>query len=258
MFIHESGPLGRPTIVFLHGNGANGGMWKSHMQVLSDYHCLAPDFPGFGHSGSQEWVSLQATTEEVLKLVHEHTPQSKVHIVGLSLGGSVAMTWLSTAPHLVDHAIVDGAGVQPLPGLAFMKVGFRLMQPFMHTDFVIRTIASMTKIPAEDYADFKQGMLSMSPSSFTRSFLQASSMSLPPGLENVMCRVLLVAGEREPQVVKESQASLAGLLPNAENYLALGLGHGWLAEAPDLHCSMVRAWIQDEAMPERLVGGVET
>jgi pimeloyl-ACP methyl ester carboxylesterase len=254
MFIHESGSVGRPTIVFLHGNGANGSMWKTHMARLADYHCLAPDFPGFGRSGGQEWISLHATTDEVIDLVHERTPRSQVHIVGLSLGGSVAMTWLSTAPHLVDHAIVDGAGVRPLPGLLFMKTGLRLMQPFMHREFVIRATARMTKIPAEEYEEFKQGMLSMSPSSFTRSFLQANSMRLPPGLEKVMCRVLLVAGEREPQAVKQSQASLARLLPNAENYLAPGMGHGWLAEAPDLHCRMVQAWLQDEALPEELMG----
>ena len=257
MFIHESGSLGRPTIVFLHGNGAIGGMWKSHMEVLADYHCLAPDFPGFGQSRNQEWISLQATTDEVFKLVQERTLQKKVHIVGLSLGGSVAMTWLSTTPQFVDHAVVDGAGVQPLPGLSLMKIGFRLMQPFLHRDFVIRTIAGMMNISAEDYAEFKQGMLSMSPSSFTRSFLQANLMRLPPNLEKVTCRVLFVAGEKEPQAVKQSQDSLTKLLPNAESYIAPGMGHGWLAEAPDLHCRMVRAWIQDEQMPEALARGVE-
>jgi pimeloyl-ACP methyl ester carboxylesterase len=152
----------------------------------------------------------------------------------------------------VDHVIVDGAGVQPIPGLPFMKVGFRLMQPFMHSEFVIRTIAGMTKIPAEDYEDFKKGMLSMSPSSFTRSFLQANSMRIPSGMENVVSRVLLVAGEREPQAVRQSQASLARLLPNAENYVAPSMGHGWLAEAPDLHFRMVRAWLQNEPLPEEL------
>jgi pimeloyl-ACP methyl ester carboxylesterase len=54
MFVHESGSLERPTIVFLQGNGANGSMWKSHMEQLTDFHCLAPGFPGFGQSRSAE------------------------------------------------------------------------------------------------------------------------------------------------------------------------------------------------------------
>lgn len=93
------------------------------MGQLADFHCLAPDFPGFGQSAAQDWSSLDATTDEVIRLVQERTPQGQVHIVGLSLGSSVAMTWLGKAPWLVDHAIVDGAGVQPLPGLPLMMVG---------------------------------------------------------------------------------------------------------------------------------------
>lgn len=253
MYIHESGSYGKPTIVFLHGNGANGNMWKSHMEQLSDFHCLAPDFPGFGQSGDQEWISLAATTAEVIRLVQERTPHRRVHLVGLSLGGSVAITWLGTAPELVDHAIVDGAGVRPLPGLPLMKVGFRLMQPFLHSDFVIRLIARMTKIPAKDYAAFKQGMRLMSPASFTRSFLQASSMGTPPGLEKAACRILFVAGAKEPQAVRQSQVSLARLLSSAESYTAPGMGHGWLAQAPELHCHMVQRWIKDEPIPTALV-----
>jgi pimeloyl-ACP methyl ester carboxylesterase len=228
-------------------------MWKTHMAHLADFHCLAPDFPGFGQSGESEWDSLSTTTDAVISAVRERTPQTRVHILGLSLGGSVAMTWLGTAPDMVDHAIVDGAGVQRLPTLPLMKVGFRLMQPFLHRDFVIRTIANMTGIPPEDYPAFKQGMLAMSPSSFRRSFIQAASMSPPPGLEEVTSRVLFVAGEKEPEAVRRSQAELATLMPNAACCVAPGMGHGWLAEAPDLHCRMVRAWLQDEELPEALV-----
>jgi pimeloyl-ACP methyl ester carboxylesterase len=133
-----------------------------------------------------------------------------------------------------------------------MAVGFRILQPFLHTDFVIRTIARATKIPADDYEGFKQGMLSMSPASFTRSILQANSMRQPPGLEKVGCHVLFVAGEKEPAAVKRSNVILAGVMPNAQNCIAPGIGHGWLAEAPDLHCRMVRAWVGDEALPQEL------
>lgn len=117
MFVHESGSTGSPTIVFLHGNGANGDMWQSHMDRLADYYCLAPDFPGFGQSRNEEWNSLAATTAEVIKLVRERMTTDRVHLVGLSLGGSVALTWLGIAPQFVDHAIIDGAGIQRLPGL---------------------------------------------------------------------------------------------------------------------------------------------
>ena len=67
---------------------------------------------------------------------------------------------------------------------------------------------------------------------------------------------LFGAGDRGPQTVMESQVSHAGLLPNADNYLALDKGCGCLVEAPYLHRCMIRAGLQDEAMPERLARGV--
>ena len=95
VFVYESGTVGRPTIVFLHGNGASGAMWKAHMEQLSEFHCLAPDFPGFGQSNHQKWVSIQETSNRIVEIINARAQHSGVHIVGLSLGGSIAMTLLS-------------------------------------------------------------------------------------------------------------------------------------------------------------------
>ena len=43
MYVHESGPVQGPVVVFLHGDGTNGTMWVHHLNRLKDYHCLAPD-----------------------------------------------------------------------------------------------------------------------------------------------------------------------------------------------------------------------
>lgn len=253
MFVHESGSTDRPTIVFLHGNGSNGTMWKKHMDRLADYHCLAPDFPGYGRSADQEWVSLDETADQIIDVIRNRIQPAKVHVVGLSLGGSTAITLLSKAPDLIDHAIIDGAGVLPLPGLGFMKIGFHLLQPFLHTHMVIKTIARSMKIPDDGFEEFEQNMRSMSSSSFTRSFLQALSLRQPPGLDQVQCPSLFVAGEKEPRAVNESNAMLARSMPNAQSRMAPDLGHGWLAEAPDLHIRMVQAWLSDQPLPAELV-----
>lgn len=50
--VHESGRVGSEAIVFVHADGVSGRMWADHMDAFADYHCLAPDLPGFGHSNS--------------------------------------------------------------------------------------------------------------------------------------------------------------------------------------------------------------
>ena len=223
------------------------------MERLVDYHCLAPDFPGYGRSHAQEWVSLQESANQIVEIIRKSTVNAHAHFVGLSLGGSVVITLLSQAAEHVDHAIVDGAGVLPLPGLPLMKVGFRLLQPFLKTNFIIKTIAHSMKIPEEGYAAFKQGMVTMSAASFTRSFLQALSLRQPTGLERVTCPTLFVAGEKEPEAVRQSNRLLARSMPHAQSCLAPGMGHGWLAAVPALHCQMVEAWINDAPLPQALV-----
>lgn len=254
MFIRECGSIDKPAIVFLHGNGAHSGMWQAHFDGLAQhYHCIAPDFPGYGQSRGQEWGSLEETVRKVMTIIRTQTKQARAHIVGLSLGSSVALLLLSKAPHLVNHAVIDGAGVLPMPGLPLMKVGLRLLQPWLRTELVIKTIAQSMKLPADGYADFRAGMLAMSPSSFTRAFLQALSLRQPPGLARVHCRVLLVAGEKESQAVNQSNILLTNVMPNAHCCTAPGVGHGWLAEMPDLHVQMVRTWINNEPLPRRLI-----
>ena len=254
MFVHESGPADAPAIVFLHGNGVNGTMWDAHRARLPDYHCLAPDFPGFGRSNAQEWVSIEESANQVVELIRSRTRDAKAHVVGLSLGGITLIKLLSMAPERIDHAIVDGAGVLPLAGLPMMKVGFRLMEPFLHRDFVIKLIARMMHIDGEGYVQFRQDMLAMSPSSFRRSFIQALSLRQPSGLDQVTCPTLFVAGEKEPKAVNQSNVMLAQVMPHARSRMVPGLGHAWGAvEALDLHICMVEAWIQDQPLPDGLV-----
>jgi pimeloyl-ACP methyl ester carboxylesterase len=70
-------------------------------------------------------------------------------------------------------------------------------------------------------------------------------MRTPPILEQVARPVLFVAGEKELKAVRQSNDVLAELMPNAQSYIILDMGHGWHAKAPDLHCWMIRSWISD-------------
>ena len=63
MYVHEYGIPGSPAVLFLHGAGASGGMWREHMAKLAGFHCLAPDLPGFGRSNRLPFLSRTVTTD---------------------------------------------------------------------------------------------------------------------------------------------------------------------------------------------------
>jgi pimeloyl-ACP methyl ester carboxylesterase len=51
IFYREAGPRDLPPIVMLHGYPSSSRMYQPLLQLLSsDFHLIAPDYPGFGHS----------------------------------------------------------------------------------------------------------------------------------------------------------------------------------------------------------------
>ena len=46
MYIHESGPVDRPSIVFLHGNGANGTIFQAIDFYLNRGYTLFGELEG--------------------------------------------------------------------------------------------------------------------------------------------------------------------------------------------------------------------
>src|SRR3569833_1563033 len=53
IFYREAGPAGAPTIVLLHGYPTSSFMFRELIPLLAgDYHVIAPDHLGFGHSAA--------------------------------------------------------------------------------------------------------------------------------------------------------------------------------------------------------------
>lgn len=84
MYVHESGTPGSPAVVFLHGAGGSGRMWREHMATLAGFHCLAPDLPGFGRSNRLAPASRIETASLVAELIETRVPARRAHVVGLS------------------------------------------------------------------------------------------------------------------------------------------------------------------------------
>ena len=111
LYLRQAGPADAPCLVFLHGLWLSGSMWQPQLELLSDeYHCLAPDLPEHGRSTDIGLLTLDNTSRLVADLIREHTPSSRAHIVGLSLGGLVALGLLRDRPEVVDHVLVSGTG----------------------------------------------------------------------------------------------------------------------------------------------------
>jgi pimeloyl-ACP methyl ester carboxylesterase len=253
--IRPAGEAILPAVVLLHGVGGNGSMWTDLVAGLPDYHCLAPDLPGHGRSRAIAWKSLAESGRLVAELIEERAAGGKAHVVGLSLGGSVALELLATRPDLLDHVIVDGCGVLRSPLAGPMTIGVSLISPFLRFAPVASLIGRAFGVTPGDGLDaFVAQMQAVDGRSFRRAFADANDMRLSPRLLAAPCPTLLVAGERELKHVRASNRLLGGRMPHAEARMMPGASHGWgPAQFPDIHLRMVEAWIAGRPLPAELV-----
>jgi len=252
--VREAGAAGAPSVVLLHGVGNNGSMWTDLMAGLPARHCLAPDLPGHGKSRSVAWTSRSETARLVADLIEERCGGT-AHVVGLSLGGSVALELLATRPELLDHVIVDGCTAVRSPLEGPMKIGVSAISPFLRFALVARLVGRAFGVnPGRPLDAFVTQMQAVDSRSFRRAFADANDVSITAGLLAAPCRTLFVAGERELKHVRASNRLLADHMPHAEARMMPGANHGWgPAQFPDVHLRMVAAWIADRQLPAELV-----
>jgi pimeloyl-ACP methyl ester carboxylesterase len=239
--------------VFLHGVGNTGVMWRDHMAELAEYHCLAPDLPGHGRSRRIPWVSREDTAARIARFV-EALPDHRAHVVGLSLGGSVAFELLNTRPELLDHVVIDGCGAMPSRLAGPAKVGVAAVSPLIRRRAFGRLLTKFVGITEPDaIEDFIDQLRQADPRSFRRAFADAQDVRISAALLSASSPTLLVSGANELAAVHATGRLLAERMPRAEARVVPGSGHGWLGAHPRTHVAMVRAWITDTALPAELV-----
>lgn len=112
-----AGPVGGPAIVFLHGTRLSRAAWAGQLDALSDeYRAIAIDLPGHG-SRAGEAFTLEGAADMVAETIRQEAADGRALIVGLSLGGYVAMVLAARDPERVRGLVLAGATAEP--------VGFR-------------------------------------------------------------------------------------------------------------------------------------
>jgi pimeloyl-ACP methyl ester carboxylesterase len=221
-------------------------MWRGHVERLDGrFHCLVPDLPGFGRSNRQRPISLAETADLVADLVAARVPTGGADVVGLSYGGSVVISLLERHPHVVRRALIDGACVLHQWTDPLVLGAVVVVSPLVNTRLAERFLRRV------GMRDLGVALRSATPAAFRRSWLEGYTAPLSAALLRAPCPTLLVAGEREH--ARESNAALAGLMPNARARYVPGPGHAWFIWRRELHYRMVEAWLTGDELPVELL-----
>lgn len=111
-YFREAIPSGESlgSLVLLHGwIGTSSWMFRHLLPELGKrYHTIAPDLPGFGRSQTLvEVPSIDGYREFVRKLADE-LDIDRFHLVGVSVGGTVALSFAHRYPERIGRLAVQG------------------------------------------------------------------------------------------------------------------------------------------------------
>jgi pimeloyl-ACP methyl ester carboxylesterase len=247
-YFQTAGDPQNPAIVFLHGGGLSSNQWQPQLQALSDtFYCVAPDLPEQGQSVNIKPFTLQDSARRVVELI-KSLPSQKAHVVGLSLGGAVALEVTRSAPDVVDHVMVSGTAAGMSKWLGWLTISSAQLYKLYKPETLVQMGYKQFRIPEQYRASLHDDFIKGFSVDFTRHFTEALMQLQLPAQANL----LVTVGEKETVVAKGASRKLATQIKGAKGVTVPNVGHVWNLEAADLFSATVRAFVSDLPLPDGL------
>src|SRR4051794_9494678 len=113
IFYREAGPKGAPTLLLLHGLPSSSRMFAPlFARLAGEFHLVAPDYPGFGHSDAPPPKEFAYTFDNIARVMGHFTEALNLTRYTLYMqdyGGPVGFRMALAHPDRVRALIVQDA-----------------------------------------------------------------------------------------------------------------------------------------------------
>ena len=224
-------------VVLIHGGSTHVGMWDDQFDVLArHYKVVRYDVRGYGRSSSSQVGHSQ--WHDLRKLL-EHLGIERTHIVGLSLGGKIAVDFALEDPEKVDHLVLAGPGLsgwqfEPAEWINEVRAAKEAGDKRAATEAWLRS-PYLTAIMEDPVLAERIRQISYDTEhSWVRNF-RAVQLT-PPAVERLSelkAPALLILGSRDANYAHRIVDLIAGNAPSAQKIIVEGAGHMVNMERPE-------------------------
>lgn len=184
-------------------------MWANQVQHLSGrFCCVTVDLPGSGVNHEVTWRSFDDSAAAVAAVIAA-TPAGRAHVVGLSLGGYVAVMLAARHPAVVDNVVVSGITTEPLVPARRYRLLMRAGEVVMRQPALTRAYASALRLPREARDAMAGDARVLSKATTSRIYDEIVPFRLPAGLSVRADRVLAVAADHDVRSVRHGLHAFA-------------------------------------------------
>lgn len=251
LFYQEYGNTKAPLMLFLHGGGVSGWMWREQIQYFNNYHCIVPDLPGHGQMVHEAKFSIKSSANQLLELIEEKAVDKEVIVIGFSLGAQVAIQMLNSKPDLIDYAIINSALVRPIPFTRnIVRPSIKLFYPLVKNKWFSKLQARTLYIGDSDFEKYYQESSQMKLETLVNVLEENMIFTIPENFKNAGGKILITVGEKEKSVMKSSAIDLVKNHPHCKGVILPKIGHGIPLAKPAFFNRMVEEWVNTGKLPE--------
>ena len=226
------------TLLCIHGWPMTSATFSSLVGELPDVNVVAPDLPGFGGTSDSGFEHSLDAYADFVTAIAERIP-GDVHLVGLSMGGKMAMhiaarqpMWLRSlillAPSYPDATIVS-------PDALAAQLG-----AFENVDALTALVSGW----ASDTAPLVAWAQLASRDAYAWWLTDGRPADISNGVANINVPTLVLHGENDP--LRSSDAlreRIVDRLPNAELMVVAGASHCIQMDQPHITACVLENWL---------------
>jgi len=216
------------SIIFVHGSGACGDIWRYQTAYFSDSHAV--DLPGHPHG-----QALKSVDECVdwLRLYLKRNGCKDVILAGHSFGGAIALMYALKYPQELKGIVLIGSGARLRVHLVFLTPCEEAIRGNPHKwHEMIEEMYRSTR------ADYKREMIekqkSIGPAVMLNDFLCCDKFDLMDRIHEIELPALIICGESDVMTPVKYANYLGTKIANSRAVTVPQAGHFVFAETPEV------------------------
>ena len=246
---------GEGEVVFLiHGLGGNKDSWPAFAEHLTqDYRVIAIDLPGTGDSTKRETdvYSISAQVPRVKAFLNEKEI-SEMHLVGHSMGGSIAIKLAAENPGMISSlTLLNTDGVKAPERSEFEKLIAQGRNPLTVTsaEDLDNLLGFMFVNPPSIPGPIKRYLAGQAQEAAvynTKIFWEIFGYDATSDLRKINTRTLIVWGDTDRRNHKSAIPVLERNLRNSRSMIIEDCGHFTMREKPEETAEAFLSFVKGE------------
>lgn len=230
MKYYEYGKQNSDVVILLHGGGLSWWNYKDiAVQLEEKFHVIIPILDGHSES-DKAFTSIEDNADEIMQFIDDNFDGHVLFMGGLSLGAQILVNILAKRNDICDYTIIESCLAKP------QKMIYKLIGPSVSMSYGLinkkwfaRLQFKSLKIREDLFEDYYRDSSRISKQDMIQFLKANADFSVKASLNQLKATTLIVVGEKEQKVMKQSAKLLNEIIHNSHLQILKGYVHGELS-----------------------------